>query len=190
MDDFLYNLRTGNMKNTDRNRRNYDNQRYKNSDRSHQANRRKPPQHYQQTNELLSTIKRTLHSLLENQKYLTEVCERSARSDERQADALEAIAAQLEVLASGNGLEKIDSRPEPTGKAPVLDNTAESPEASADFSEKDHRHYVVEIITDLLNNGATYGQIAEHLQSNGVATLTGRGNWRPQTVSRLYQQTQ
>ena len=70
-----------------------------------------------------------------------------------------------------------------------MDTETESPEASAESVEKDHRQYIVEIITDLLDKGATYGQIAKHLQSKGVATLTGRGNWRPQTVSRLYQQT-
>jgi hypothetical protein len=188
MDDFLYNLRTGNMKN-DRNRKNYDNQRYKNADRSNQNNRRKPPQQYQQTNEILTTIKRTLHTLLENQKHLTEICERSARSEERQADALEAIAIQLNALVSGNGLLNAAQKSKAPAKVVQVETATESPEASAQPVDQDHRQHVVEIITELLNKGATYGQIANHLQSEGVATMTGRGNWRPQTVSRLYQQT-
>jgi hypothetical protein len=110
MDEFLYNLRTGNMKNSDRTRKNFDNRRNKKPNRPYQNNRGKPPQRHQKTNELLWTIKRGLSSLLDNQKHITEIFERSARSAGRQADALEVIAAQLKTLVSEGSLENANQK--------------------------------------------------------------------------------
>jgi len=48
-----------------------------------------------------------------------------------------------------------------------------------------HRKKTLSNITDLKQSGLNYTQIADHLNNQGISTISGKGIWRASTVSRL-----
>jgi hypothetical protein len=95
MDDFLHNLRSGNLKQPDRNRRQYGDSQYKGPQRRTGSERRKRDDN----GETLSAIKDLLKSLYESQKRMTKVLDERNRTEERKARALELIAARLDKIS-------------------------------------------------------------------------------------------
>ena len=52
------------------------------------------------------------------------------------------------------------------------------------------RHAAVAFIRTHMADGKSYGEIARLLEENQIPTITGKGAWRAQTVSRVYHQAE
>ena len=204
MDDFLHNLRTGKNKPFDRNRKQFDNNGYKNPDRQGpNDNRRKdtfqrspPVDHFPAIKILLGDI--------------TEGLRRQAEIDERRAAAEERIASAMEKIASGffeknpappaAGPEKKTDRkslivPEDAKplhvSQPVTpeDSGAGKADSAADVIKPEmDRKSVLEMIGAMRKEQLSYEKIARTLEAQGIPTFSGKGAWHSQTVSKLCHQ--
>ena len=214
MNDFLHSLRGNKDKRFDRNRRNYESPSYRSNDRMNNSDkRRKGPYRSQQNeqaqayaaiNKLLPTIKALLESQTEDRKKLIE-------AEERKAAAMESIASFLKQLSGGATdalpvLESIESfcendACEPVGEESSLvpegaemqsdeqgvDPEEEKPAAEAGQQTAMHRDKLVSMIQALREQGFSYEKIARHFEENQIPTISGRGKWRGQAVSKLCQ---
>lgn len=214
MNDFLHSLRGNKDKRFDRNRRNYESPSYRSNDRMNNSDkRRKGPYRSQQNeqaqayaaiNKLLPTIKALLESQTEDRKKLIE-------AEERKAAAMESIASFLKQLSGGATdalpvLESIESfcendACEPVGEESSLvpedaemqsdvqgvDTEEEKPAAEAGQQTAMHRDKLVSMIQALREQGFSYEKIARHFEENQVPTISGRGKWRGQAISKLCQ---
>lgn len=214
MNDFLHSLRNNKDKRFDRNRRNYESPSYRSNDRMNNSDKRKKgpyrPQQNEQAqayaaiNKLLPTIKTLLESLTEDRKKLIE-------AEERKATAMEAIASFLKQLSGGATdalpvLESIESfcendACEPVGEESSLvpedaemqadeqgvDTEEEKPAAEAGQQTSMGRDELVPMIQALREQGFSYEKIARHFEENQIPTISGRGKWRGQAVSKLCQ---
>lgn len=118
--------------------------------------------------EQLPEIRKLLEAVVEGQK------ERTAATD-RHADAMARIAEALGRLAEGVA---------EWSTAAIRHPDPAAPESNARPVE---RGKVLQVISDMRNNGATYTEIARHLDSENVATFSGKGRWHAQTIHRLCQ---
>jgi len=214
MNDFLHSLRSNKDKRFDRNRRNYESPGYRPNDRMNNSDRkRKTPyrsqpneqaQAYAAINKLLPTIKTLLESQNDDRKKLIEV-------EERKAAAMESIASLLKQLSGGTAdalpvLESIESFCENDTCKPVEEETQSVPDDDGiqaeeqrlvaevekpvveTGSQKTMQHEeLVSTITGLREQGFSYEKIARHLEENQIPTVSGRGKWRGQAVSKLIQ---
>jgi len=204
MDDFLHNLRTGKNKPFDRNRKQFDNNGYKNPDRQgSNDNRRKDA--FQRTPPVdhFPAIKILLGDITEGQRRLSDIYERRAMAEERIAAALERIASgffekNMAVLAVESEKQADqDSRiiPETVTPARVsqpatqdaseiikTDNVAEPIKSGMD------RESVLEMIGTMRKEQLSYEKIARTLEMQEIPTFSGKGAWHSQTVSKLCHQ--
>jgi len=214
MNDFLHSLRTNKDKRYDKSRRNYDSPSYRQNDRMNNSERRRKnayrPQQNEQTqayaaiNKLLPTIKTLLESQNEDRKKLIV-------AEERKAAAMESIASLLKQISGGAAdalpvLESIESFCENDACEPVEDETTPVPEdagltaveqqqdakAEKPAEEKaapgtKQKQDLVPMIKSLREQGYSYEKIARHLEENNIQTVSGRGKWRGQAVSKLIQ---
>ena len=214
MNDFLHSLRNNKDKRFDRNRKSYDSPSYRSNDRMNNSDKRRKgpyrPQQNEQTqayaaiNKLLPTIKALLESQTEDRKKLIE-------AEERKAAAMESIASFLKQLSGGATdalpvLESIESfcendACEPVGEESSLvtegaemqadeqgvDTEEEKPAAEAGQQTAMQRDKLVSMIQALREQGFTYEKIARHFEENQIPTISGRGKWRGQAVSKLCQ---
>ncbi len=214
MNDFLHSLRNNKDKRFDRNRKSYDSPSYRSNDRMNNSDKRRKgpyrPQQNEQTqayaaiNKLLPTIKTLLESLTEDRNKLIE-------AEERKATAMEAIASFLKQLSGGATdalpvLESIESfcendACEPVGEESSLvpedaemqadeqgvDTEEEKPAAEAGQQTSMGRDELVPMIQALREQGFSYEKIARHFEENQIPTISGRGKWRGQAVSKLCQ---
>ena len=184
MDDFLHRLRTGKDKRYDRSRRNYEPSPYRSVDRQNGTDRRKRGGYKQQSSDqanttiakVLPAVKSLLETIAEDQKRLT-------RLEERKIAAMENIAVYLKKLSGyEENLEaaEIDVEPEGTEEKP-LQSTGE------DKKEAMNSDQILQVIRDLREEeGLSFEKIANYLNEKGISTLSGRGKWRGQTVSKFY----
>ena len=212
MNDFLHSLRSNKDKRFDRNRRNYDSPGYRSNDRMGGTDkRRKGPyrpqqneqaQAYAAINKLLPTIKALLESQNEDRLKLIQ-------AEERKAAAMESIASLLKQLSGGAAdalpvLDSIESLCENDECEPVQDTALAAPENMGPEAEEKAagekapsvepgarkampREDLVAMIKALREEGLSYEKIARRLEDNRVATISGRGIWRGQAVSKLIQ---
>ncbi|MCG6910138.1 MAG: hypothetical protein LJE94_08460 [Deltaproteobacteria bacterium] len=215
MNDFLHSLRSNKDKRFDRNRRNYDSPGYRPNDRMNTVDRKRKgtyrsqqneqTQAYAAINKLLPTIKSLLESLTEDRKKLIE-------AEERKAEAMETIASFLKQLAGSTGsdvpaLESIESicegdrceaAPEEAAREQAvgirepsdpsrLSEGENAAVATTEGAEGNQRDDLVSMIKGLRNQGFSYEKIARHLEENNIPTISGRGRWRGQAVSKLCQ---
>ena len=214
MNDFLHSLRGNKDKRFDRNRRNYESPSYRSNDRMNNSDKRKKgpyrsqqneqTQAYAAINKLLPTIKALLESQTEDRKKLIE-------AEERKAAAMESIASLLKQLSGGATdalpvLESIESfcendACEPVGEESSLvpedaemqadeqgvDTEEEKPAAEVGQQTAMQRDKLVSMIQALREQGFTYEKIARHFEENQIPTISGRGKWRGQAVSKLCQ---
>jgi hypothetical protein len=214
MNDFLHSLRNNKDKRFDRNRKSYDSPSYRSNDRMNNSDKRKKgpyrPQQNEQAqayaaiNKLLPTIKTLLESLTEDRKKLIE-------AEERKATAMEAIASFLKQLSGGATdalpvLESIESFCENDACEAVggesslvpedaemqadeqgVDTEEEKPAAEAGQQTSMGRDELVPMIQALREQGFSYEKIARHFEENQIPTISGRGKWRGQAVSKLCQ---
>lgn len=197
MSDFLHNLRNGNVGNRyDRPRKNYDNPQYRSTDRHSGRDKRGGAQRKPQPSEQLTLIKKILEEIQESQRELVRAARERTAAEKRMADALEAIAghvagSQLAVTPSPAHPEPVD--PETTAPAeaePNADLAATAAETSGDAeptdeADRNRREAALSFIQKLRSEGMAYEKIARHLEANNVPTVSGRGRWRGQAVSKL-----
>ncbi|PID76192.1 MAG: hypothetical protein CSB22_00400 [Deltaproteobacteria bacterium] len=175
MDDFLYNVRTGNVKNMDKSHRRYDNNRFQTSNRQQPAkDRRKGYVNYRSlSTDQFSVFKDFFNTIIENQA--------------RQAVAMEKIADCLERLIE-NKTESVALTP-PTSPAPKNDTADPVNTDITDIAPAAHpktRAEMVAFVHDLREQGLSYEKIADVFEAKRISTLSGRGKWRGQTIYRLF----
>lgn len=182
VDDFIHNLRNQQNK-----RKQMYNNPYKTPDNRSGKDNRRPEGRRFPDDQLVELIKETvpvirnlLKEMADNQKRLSEVEEMRARAEERMATAMESIAFHLRVPETLEAEEKIE---EICSSSPDAELVAPEkvPPQEPDAPDKDQ---ILGIIAEMRNSGATYDQIAFHLEQEKVPTLSGRGRWHPQTVHR------
>lgn len=188
MDDFLHNLRSGNLKQPDRNRRQYGDSQYKGPQRRTGAERRKRDQENGLQSEALMAIKDLLKSILENQKRMAEVLDERNKAEERKAIALEQIAERMGGAPSNSTVtvapENQQRSPEETAtikKTVPLAIQTKTPKRIDDAGL---------MICRLRDEGFSYAKIADTLEAKGIPTVSGKGRWRGQSVQRLYLKVQ
>jgi hypothetical protein len=202
MSEFLQNLRAKQNKRYDGNRRQYPNPQYQ--DRRNEKDNRKQQQVVASAVETLSAslaenlpmIKTILEGVFENQKKLAEAEDRRARAEERKAILMENIFEYAKQYFGGgltlSGLEAMKIKTEAQGDLDISSNEAVVEPDSPIVTEYDEpsvpgREEVLAMIGDLREKGSTYDQIAKHLELEGIPTFSRKGQWRGQTVHRLYQ---
>ncbi len=102
MDDFLHNLRSGKLKQSDRSNRPYGDQQYKGGPRRNTMDRRKGHFENKESFERLNAIKEALEVLADTQKRMGEAYQARTRAEERKARAMEVLAKSLYRIANPN----------------------------------------------------------------------------------------
>jgi hypothetical protein len=175
MDDFLHNLRNPNKKRFDRNKP-YDGQ-YRPTDRFSRDRKNTPQQQQRKPvdNDQLPAIKRLIEGILEQQRRLTELSGRMAEAAERQAEAVESMARYFQRQPSELAHDLVQMAPAEPSAEPQTASDEGAPRQTAEI-----------IIVEQRAMGRSFEQIAQALNSQGIATISGKGQWRAQSVSRLY----
>ena len=193
MDDFLHNLRSGKLRRIDKSGRNYSDQQYKGpqtrGDHDNRRNGMNPAIMTEQAaahlNEALTEVKLVLENIAANQKRLADACEREAQAHERKAVVMERIADLLIEkwpLITGGGAAGRQDRCR-SGLDPETFEPSDSPQEPTPEHEQ-----LIRDIEKMRDQGMSFTQIAEQLEEQGVATISGKGQWRGQTVSKLLRQ--
>ena len=194
MSDFLHNLRSGKFKRTERNNRSYGDSNYRGSHKRNDNDRRKGMPHPSAVSEQLADsvkdafgeIKTVLEKIAANQKRLADAYESVIDAHERKADAMERIAGILQQYLAGS-FETDADRQTGLESESRTDTFADNSLPPLSFENLD-REQIHQQILSLREKGVSYDKIAQHLESNGVPTLSGKGKWRGQTVSKLCKQ--
>jgi len=102
-------------------------------------------------------------------------------------------ATKATKAAKTTGAKKEKAKPKPEKrKAKAVKPAASKRKAAKKVAKPapagDGRDNVLKIIVDMRQNGSSYDEIAQHLQAEKIPTFSGRGQWRRQTVHKLYQQ--
>ena len=105
MDDFLHNLRSGKLKQPDRQNRQYGDQQYKGGPRRNMTDRRKRDTDSKESYDRMPAIKEVLENLLETQKRMATVYQERTKVEERKANAMEMIAKHLFRMLNPNADE-------------------------------------------------------------------------------------
>jgi hypothetical protein len=205
MDDFLHNLRTGKNKPFDRNRKQFDNNGYKGSERQGpNDNRRKEAFQRSPPVDHFPAIKLLLGNITDGQRRQAEIDDRRATAEERIASALERIASvflEKNLASAVAGQEKKtrrDSRIVPEAVKPACVSQPAVPDAVSGAVKADSaadvlqpgvdRESVIERIGAMRKEAFSYEQIARMLETQGIPTFSGKGAWHSQTVSKLCHQ--
>lgn len=126
-------------------------------------------------NEALKIIKERLQHISDTQDRMAELQERSLIAEERQADAMERVAACVTQL--------LDASSATETKADISDNTRQTKEAGNIQGPS-----AFETIKTMRDSGATFGKIADHLNGEGIPTLSGADLWNRVSVSKYYKE--
>ena len=201
MNDFLQSIRNGNFSkdngksryNNPRNRRSYE----PNGNYARSGNDRKyRPRHQNDTSQMdetLITIKETLTAILSNQESGISLAERHTIAEERKADAFEFIARHIGELTGYKfvpGFTNGDLGSEPNDDSEAhygKPNYPQTQDTMGDDSVDMTKDEILELILTMRNDGATYNEIANHLDMLSLPTFSGRGKWHAQTIHRLCQ---
>ncbi len=187
MDDFLHNLRSGKLKQQDRNRSIYNDQ-YKGKRRTSMDHRRKSDYDTKEAVERLDAIKSILEGISQTQKRMADAYEAAAQAEVRKAEALEVIARGFQQwlgLAIKPGSEpavKVESTPESGSENR---KTLQAGRSSGPMTE-DEREVIFKIIDQMRHSGESWTNIARHLGAKGYSTVSGKGIWRGQGVKTFY----
>jgi hypothetical protein len=178
MDDFLYNLRTGNLRRGDKDHRQGRSSQYKGPQRRNGGDRRRMLPDIEGLSEQLSSIEKHLKQIAIEQR-------RIADAAEREADALDLITHHFE---REKKLAFDTAPPVPVPPAPTAPSEASLDSQSAEPTDQESdRAATLDLIKRLRNQQMSYAKIAEHLEAHGIATFSGRGKWYATTVSKLLQ---
>lgn len=208
MDDFLHNLRSGKLKQSDRSNRSYGDSQYKGGQRRNAMDRRKKEL---DAFERLSAVKDALESISSTQKRMAEAYEARTRAEERKARAMEVLAKNIYRMLNPEAKD-VDElfKPEPVTIAapPEEEPAAEEPEemaaekpeemAAEEASDPDsdiqprklaesERQRLFVIIDRMRIAGDNWEKIARHIASQGFSTVSGKGSWRGIMAKNLYE---
>lgn len=184
MSDFLQNLRN-NAKRQERNRRGYDNHNYQNQDRRQRDSRNGNTQRKGNYGGDPNLIKKALEEMTEAQKRVVATNQELISLEKRKVSAIEEIAALLQNILPGQA----PAIPLQAVAQAVSETPAEPVAAVKETSPKHDRSSIVRKIQKLRKEKMSYDKIASYLTTNGVPTLSGRGQWRGQTILRLSKET-
>jgi len=192
MNDFLQQLRSG-SKRFDRNRKPYDGNQYRGRDRTANRDRKSPTHRRNYDQGQLHNLKKIIETIAEGQKTLTDYAQRQATATERIAEALEKISGQFKQgetyeAAAPPETEQVSSETATKVKATPASPSPEAGLPSSPSSPDTERKTVTTIIQEMRDEGTGFDEIALHLQTQKIPTLSGRGEWRAQVVSRLFNQ--
>ncbi len=199
MDDFIYNVRTGNIKNMNRSNRRFDNNRFKGQDRPYKSNNRHPVKEQRKgyvnyrslSTDQFSVLKELLGTIADNQKRQVTLAESVASNQERQTAAIEKIAEHLGNLVKAP-LEPAQgiTSPEPTEKTEPAETTPpiEAGNHVETPAKPKTRSELVALITQMRDQRLSYDKIASEFEIRHIPTLSGRGQWRGQTIYRLFKE--
>lgn len=205
MNDFLQSIRNGNFSkdngntgkpryNSQRPRRTYE----PNGNFMRNGNERKyrprNPNEGVVMDDNMVTIKETLTAILANQEAGIAFAERRAIAEERKAEAFEFIANHIGLLTGnlfvpGNISEDRpveqcdDDETMKTDASPNVVANNDNEKTASDMNKDE----ILELIITMRNDGATYNEIASHLEDLSLPTFSGRGKWHAQTIHRLCQ---
>ena len=169
MDDFLHNLRSGNLRKPNTgNRRQYNDPQGKHPNRRI-ADRRKKDNDQRLAAETLDTVKTLLQQLTAGQEELLAAQKERAATEVRMTEVLERIAASLE--SAGASASTATAASSPATPPPPAPETLE-------LGEK---------ISRWRDQRLSYARIADRLNQEGIPTPSGRGQWRGTTVQRVFQ---
>jgi hypothetical protein len=201
MDDFLHNLRSGKLKQSDRSNRSYGDSQYKGGQRRNAMDRRKKEL---DAFERLSAVKDALESISSTQGRMAEAYEARTRAEERKARALEVLAKNIYRMLNPEAKDVDDLfafNPPPLAAPPAEETAAEeSIETAAEeeieqdgenaqnqkLSEAERQKLFV-IIDRMRIAGDNWEKIARHIASQGYSTVSGKGSWRGIMAKNLYE---
>jgi hypothetical protein len=213
MDDFLHNLRSGKLKQSDRSNRSYGDSQYKGGQRRNAMDRRKKEM---DAFERLNAVKEALESISSTQKRMAEAYEARTRAEERKAFAMEVLAKNIYRMVNPeakdvDALFAFDPQPiiAPPIDEPVDEPAVEDPEEMAaedpeemtteketeeDFGDAQphklteaERQRLFVIIDRMRIAGDSWEKIARHIASQGFSTVSGKGSWRGIMAKTLYE---
>ena len=188
MDDFLHNLRSGNLKQPDRNRRQYGDPHYKGPQRRTSPERRKKDHDNGLHAETLAAIKDLLKNIHENQRRMVKAMDERNKTESRKTKALLQIAERLDNISLESKLNNASTHLQiskkekaPEKESAIVPLTAKTPSTINDAKT---------MICQLRDQGFSYAKIADTLEAEGIPTVSGKGHWRGQSVQRLYLKVQ
>lgn len=206
MDDFLHNLRSGKLKQTDRSGRSYGDSQYKGSPRRNVMDRRKREL---ETFERLNAVKEVLETISETQKRMADATEARTKVEERKARAMEILAQNIYRMINPKATDadtlfshQPETQPEsadlPVDQSVTVESSAEEApdentpdvesQSTGRLSSKD-RDMLVDMIGQMRADGQNWEKIARHISEKGYPTVSGRGTWRGITVKNLLEKT-
>ena len=190
MDDFLHNLRSGKLKQTDRGRRDYSD--YKGPQRRVNNDRRKTDYYAKVTNENFALIKETLDALSDSQKRIAEAMVERGKSESRIAEALENIAMMMkgqhpeaeDAISQPDGTSSMAGEPRPD----MSDAPAESSDIHADSEATrfEGQPDLIGVITTMRDKGDSWEKIARYFDEQNIPTVSGKGKWRGPAIKKYW----
>jgi len=182
MDDFLHNLRSGKLKQSDRGRSHSD---YKGPQRRVGNERRRTDYYAKVTGEHFGLVKDAIESLAAQQKRIADALVANENTQTRIADALETIAARL----SAQQAETVSA---PEGQPTAADVPTAAPESDLEWAASEtkltdeNRPKLMRIIESLRDDGQSWEKIARHMIEKSVPTVSGKGTWRGAAVKKFW----
>ena len=192
MDDFLHNLRSGKLKQTDRGRRDYSD--YKGPQRRVNNDRRKTDYYAKVTNENFALIKETLDALSDSQKRIADAMMERGKAESRIAEALEDIAEMMkgqrpeaeDSISQPDGASNnmvSDSRPDSSGAATEFSDIHPDSEEGTRFEDKPD---LIGTISTMRDQGDSWEKIARYFDEQNIPTVSGKGKWRGPAIKKYW----
>ncbi|BBO79226.1 hypothetical protein DSCW_66430 [Desulfosarcina widdelii] len=182
MDDFLHNLRSGKLKQSDRGRSHTD---YKGPQRRVGNERRRTDYYAKMTGEHFGLVKDAIESLALQQKRIADALVANENTQTRIARALETIAARL----NGQEADKVSSL---AGQPSAADVPTAAPESDLEWKASEtkltdeNRPKLMRIIANLRDDGQSWEKIARHMIDKSIPTVSGKGTWRGAAVKKFW----
>lgn len=199
MSDYHRNNRSGHNR-YDRNYRSYNNYPKKGNESSN-GNMKNGSQTHSNTTEqvtsfireIMPVVKRFLESNSELQKKLADIAEMNIKVEERKAEAMQNIASALKLMihpdtpanetAEFDTFEFLDddANHNQVNKTDVIKKQEDIPEKKKVNNSTSQK--LLKTILKLREEGMSFGQVAQHLTSENISTISGKGRWHASTVS-------
>ncbi|WP_419656948.1 uncharacterized protein Dvar_60760 [Desulfosarcina variabilis str. Montpellier] len=190
MDDFLHNLRSGKLKQTDRGRRDYSD--YKGPQRRVNSDRRKTDYYAKVTNENFALIKEALDALSVSQKRIADAMAERGKTEARIADALENIAKMMEGrhLETEEAISQPDETSNMESEAPPHPSEMATESSAIDVDDEgdgaESQPDLISIISTMRDQGTSWEKIARYVDEQNIPTVSGKGKWRGPAIKKYW----
>ena len=190
MDDFLHNLRSGKLKQTDRGRRDYSD--YKGPQRRVNSDRRKTDYYAKVTNENFALIKETLDALSVSQKRIADAMAERGKTEARIAGALENIAKMMEGrhLETEEAISQPDETSNMESEAPPHPSEMATESSAIDVDDEgagaESQPDLISIISTMRDQGTSWEKIARYVDEQNIPTVSGKGKWRGPAIKKYW----